>query len=121
MEQTHKEAKCLYQEYVAIGNALKQQLISAIYKTHLRGLRHDIYGYMNVNVLQMLTYLYENYGNMVPGDLTKNYKQLTALYDVSAPIKTLWEKIEDAIVFAGTADAPFTASQGNNTAYDLLH
>ena len=73
LEQTHKEAKRLYQEYVAASNMLKQQLIIAIDEMYLRGLRHSIYGYMNVNVLQMLTYLYENYGDIEPGNLTKNY------------------------------------------------
>ena len=45
IERTHKESKRLYQEYVVVSNALKQQLISTIDKTYLRGLRHNIYGY----------------------------------------------------------------------------
>ena len=51
IKRTHKEAKHLYQEFVAVGNALKQQLISTTKETYLRGLRHKIYGYMNVSVL----------------------------------------------------------------------
>ena len=35
LERTHKEAKRLYQEYIAVGNTLKQQLLSAINKTYL--------------------------------------------------------------------------------------
>ena len=62
IERTHKEAKRLYHKFVAVGNALKQQLISTVKETYLPGLRHNIYGYMNVSVQQMLTYLYENYG-----------------------------------------------------------
>ena len=121
IERTHKEAKRLYQEFVAVGNALKQQLISSIDETYLRGLRHNIYGYMNVSVLQMLTYLYENYGDIEPGDLTENNKRFSAPYDASAPIETLWEQIEEAIAFAGAAEAPYTAQQVLNNAYDLLH
>ena len=53
----------------------------------------------------MMTYLFKNYGNIKPGDLTENHKRLTATYNVSAPIKTLWEQIKEAIAFSGVADA----------------
>ena len=121
IERTHKEAKRLYQEYVAVGNALKQQLISAIDETYLRGLRNNIYGYMNVSVLQMITYLYENYGDIEPGDLSENNKRFTNPYDASTPIETLWEQIEEAIAFAAAAEAPYTTQQIINNTYDLLH
>ena len=121
IERTHKESKRLYQEYIAVGNALKQQLICAIDETYLRGLRHNIYGYMNVSILQMLTYLYENYGDIEPGDLTENNKRFSAPYDASSPIENLWEQIEEAMAFAGAADAPYTSQQILNNAYDLLH
>ena len=55
---------------------------------------------MSVNVLQMLTYLFDNYGDIEPGNLTENYKRLTLTYDISAPIETLWEEIEEAITYA---------------------
>ena len=80
LERTHKEAKRIYQEYIAVGNALKKQLLSAIDETYLHGLHHPVYGFMNVNVLQMLTYLFDNYGDIKPGDLTDNYRRITALY-----------------------------------------
>ena len=111
----------MYQEFLAVGNALKQQLIRAIKETYLRGLRHNIYGYMNVSVLQMLTYLYQNYGEIESGDLTENNKRFLTPYDVSTQIKNLWEQIEEAIAFSGAADAPYTAQQVINNAYDLLH
>ena len=76
---------------------------------------------MNVSVLQMLTYLYENYGDIEPGDLTENNKRFWTQYDVSTPIENLWERIEEAVAFAGAADAPYTAQQILNNAYDLLH
>ena len=68
IERTHREGKRLYQEFLAVGNALKQQVISAVEETYLCGLRHNIYRYMNVSVLQMLTYLYKNYRDIEPGD-----------------------------------------------------
>lgn len=64
LEQTNKEDKILYQEYIAVGNLLKQQLISAIDETYLRRLRHNIFGYINITILQMMTYLFENYRNI---------------------------------------------------------
>ena len=120
LERTHKEARRQFQEFIAVGNALRQQLLTAVDETYLRGLRHPVYGFVNVSVLQMLTYLFDNYGDIEPGDLTENNRRLTAAYDVSAPIETLWEQIEEAMAYAAAANAPYTAQQINNTAYDLL-
>ena len=39
---------------------------------------------------------------------------------MSTPIETLWEQIEEAMAYAAAANAPYTAQQINNTAYDLL-
>ena len=75
---------------------------------------------MNVSVLQIITYLYENYGDIEPGNHAEDNKRFTAPYKVSTPIKTLWEHIKKAIAFAGVADAPYTVQQVNNNIYDLL-
>ena len=69
----------------------------------------------------MLTYLYKNYGYIEPGDLSENNKRFATTYNASAPIETLWEQIEEAIAFFRAADAPYTAQQVINNAYDLLH
>ena len=68
----------------------------------------------------MLTYLFDNYGDIEPGDLMENNCWLTAAYDVIAPIETLWEQIEEAMAYAEAANAPYTAQQIKNTAYDFL-
>ena len=104
-----------------MGNVFKQQLISTVEEIYLRGMRHNIYGYMNVSVLQMLRYLYENHRDIKPGDLAENNKRFSTLYNVSTPIKNLWKQIEEAIAFAGAANVPYTAQQVINNAYDLLH
>ena len=69
----------------------------------------------------MLTYLYKNYRDIEPGDLTENNKHISTPYNVSTPINNLWEQIKEAIALAGAADAPYTAQQVLNNAYDLLH
>ena len=43
LERTHKEDKRLYQEYVAVGNVLKQQLIGVVDETYLRQIRHNFF------------------------------------------------------------------------------
>ena len=79
------------------------------------------FGYVNVSALQIMTYLFDNYGDIKPGDLAENNKCLTTPYDISTPIETLWEQIKEATAFSGVADALYTAHQINNTAYNLLH
>ena len=121
IERNHTAARALFKEYVAVGNALKQQLIGAVDDIYLRGLQHRVYGFLNVTVIQMIYYLFQNYGKITPSDLVANEQRMKAPYDVSTPIEHLWAQIEDAIAFAGAADAPFSPIQVMNTAYDLLY
>ena len=69
LERNHLAEKSLFQEFTAVGNALKQHLISAVDEIYLRGIQNRVYGFMNVTVLQMLYFLFANYGKITPSDL----------------------------------------------------
>ena len=69
---------------------------------------------------KILTYLFDNYGDIEPGNLTENYKRLTLTYNDSAPIETLWDQIEESIAYTTATNTPYTAQQTNNIAYKLL-
>ena len=57
IERTQKENQRVFNEFNAVGNALKQQLLRALDETYLRCLGHNIVGFLNMNVLQMIYYL----------------------------------------------------------------
>ena len=46
---------------------------------------------------------------------------MAAPYDVTAPIETLWEQIEDAIEYAAAGNAPYSTPQVLNIAYDIIY
>ena len=110
----------VYLECVRTDQALKQQLLGAVDSIYVESLRDMHTGYTAVTVLQLLTHLYDNYGQITPMDLDDNERRMKQKYDPNQPIDILFKQIELAVEFAITGNAPFTATQIVNTAFLLL-
>ena len=76
-----------WEEYNAIMQALENQLIAAIDNAYLQGIKDPTTEYHNVSVLQMLKYLYDNYGQINEQSKSKNLEQMKEPYNVTAPIE----------------------------------
>jgi hypothetical protein len=53
-------------------------------------------------------------------ELTQNYERLNTPYDPNQPIKTLFQKIQDARAFAVAVSQPYGAAMIVNVAYTLI-
>ena len=110
----------LYADFVAVGNALKKQLIAAVDDVYISSLKMPYIGYGNVSVLDLLTHLYSTYAKISPGDLEKNEKRMQTPYDANRPIELLFKQIEDAVAYADHGQAPISTIQTTNRAYTLI-
>ena len=68
----------------------------------------------------MLTKLYDNNDNISPQDLSENYARLKATYDVSQPIESFFDQVEDAMELAAAGNTPYTPGKIVNIALNLI-
>ena len=54
----------------------------------------------------MITHLYTQYGNITPQDLQENDVKMKIPFDVSLPIETLYDQIEDSVELADAGQTP---------------
>ena len=110
----------IYADFIAVGNALKKQLLAAVDDIYLCTLKMPYIGYGNVTVLELLTHLYSTYAKISPGDLEANEKRMKAAYDPNLPIEFLFKQIEDAVAYADHGQAPISQVQVTNRAINLI-
>jgi hypothetical protein len=116
----HSEERRVWLEYISVGKALRQQLLSAVDDIYVRSLRDRITGFANVSVWQMLTHLLTTYGRVTPNDLQLNDQRLRTPYSIDQPLESLIAQVEDAVAYAAAGGQDYTAAQIVNVAYSLL-
>ena len=107
-------------EYSRTDQALKQLLLGAIEKDYVDSLRNMYTGYTTVTTFELLTHLYDTYGQISDLDLEDNERRMKTKYNANAPIDKLFKQIEGAEEYATTGNQPFTARQIVNTAFLLI-
>ena len=109
-----------YQECTRTDQALKQLLLGAVDDIYVSSLRNQYTGYTTLSTMNILTHLYDAYGQITDLDLDNNEKRMKTPYDPNLPIDNLFHQIEAAEEFAITGNSPFTARQIVNTAFLLI-
>ena len=66
--------------------ALKNQLIEAINNAYLQGIKDPVTKYHNVTLLQMIEYLYDDYGKINKDLKSKNIERMKEPHNVTTPI-----------------------------------
>ena len=77
-------------------------------------------GYTQLATLDIITHLYDTYGDITAYDLAVNNMQLNKPYDANQPISQLFKQIEEAGEFAAAAGSPFSDCQILDAAYLLV-
>jgi hypothetical protein len=116
----HTEDRRVWLEYVNVGKALKQQLLSAVDELYVRSLKNRITGFANVTVWQMLQHLLVTYGRVKPHDLMLNDQCMHAPYSIDQPLEVLIAQVEDAVAYAVAGNQGYTNMQIVNLAYSLI-
>ena len=119
LDQAHKIQVCIWKKHLAVDKALKQQLLGCINEMYYRTLRNRHTGYAIVTTRDIITHMYAQYGNITPQDLQENDTKMKTPFDVSLPIETLYDQIEDAVELADAGQTPYSAPQVVAIAYSL--
>ena len=116
----HEQKLKVWKQYNTVEQALKQQLISAFDDIYLKGISNRHTGFASLTLLRMLQHLYDTYGDLTPTELEDNDERMKAPYDVTAPIETLYDQIEQAVDIAEAGHQPYTNAQVLTRAYNII-
>jgi hypothetical protein len=116
----HLEAAQVYRTYHNVDQAMKKLIIESFDNTYPNALSDEIVGYANCTSLQLLNHLLTYYAMIAPTELTQNYERLNKPYDPNQPIKSLFQKIQDARAFAVADGHPYGAVMIVNVSYTLV-
>ena len=116
----HTEDTQQWREFKNVSTALKNQLLSAVEDIYVRALRDRHVGYMNQSICNLLTPLFENYGNITQLELEDNDTKMRALWDPKSPFDCLVQQLEDGQDYADNGGQPYTADQLLRIAYTLV-
>jgi hypothetical protein len=108
LERAFKAARQIWVAWNNTDKALKEQVLGAVEESFYRVLRNRHTGYAGVTTLQLITHLYDMYSNLTPEDLAANDERMKTQYDVSRPIETLYDQVEDAIEYASAGGNPYS-------------
>jgi hypothetical protein len=120
VERLHKENLRVWNSWVNVDKALKNQLMKRYDEMYYRSLRNRHTGYAGVTCLRMLTHLYDTYGEITDDDWDANDLRMKAPYDVSQPIELLFDQIDGGMEYAAAAGTPYTTEQVLKIAYNLV-
>ena len=108
---THKEELRLWREQQVLIKALKKQLTNAFASKHLEEIEDNFTGFNNLSIQDILTHLYDRYGEVTPDELEAAETTLNDPFDPHEPFGSYVCKLEEAIDIAEAAKCPFTSQQ----------
>ena len=116
----HEQQLKVWKQYNTVEQALKQQLISAFDEIYLKSISNRHTGFASLTLLRMLQHLYDTYGDLTPTELEDNDERMKLPYDVTTPIETLYDQIEQAVDIAEAGHQPYTNAQVLTRTYNLI-
>ena len=94
-KREHEESTRKFRIFKAVENALKNQLVNAIGDIYIKDFRDRVTGFYTCSVRDILQYLYQTYGSIMPAQLTAGNEQFRAPYDGSTDLEAYFNRIDD--------------------------
>jgi hypothetical protein len=116
----HQRDADIYNLYVAVNNALRQQLLDAIPKIYVRALGHPIFEFSTVTCLDLLSHLWTKYGTIKPADLQNNLQSMYTPWNTAEPLETVFLQLDNAIAFSIDGNDPISEAAAVRAGYDVL-
>ena len=88
----YEDNKTAFKNYSNLEAQLKQQILAAVDHEYLSPLADDTLGFLNITSRAMLEHLHDTYGAINTDDLEKNFERLSAPWDPTTPIKTVFTR-----------------------------
>ena len=108
-------------EYKNLTDAGKKFIQDGINNMYLKGITDRNVGLAHITIRDILSFLFQNYGNITQYNIEENNKKLKGKWDANTPIKMLFDQIKDAQDFASAAGQPYTNNQLLTMAYNLVY
>ena len=111
----------LYREFVAMERILIRQIVNAINGKFLKAIRSKTTNKINKTIPDILTYLFETYGDVSPQELMSLRSQIENMtFDPTEPVDAIFTEIEDFADIADTINDPISTIQKCKLAYVVL-
>ena len=108
----HNKHIRLFRETVDVEKALIKQLVAALEPKYLEALRSPTTNAIMIPLHDVLTYLFTRYGKVTAESLTELEEKVKTLqYNVTEPIITIFNEIEELSRVADAANNPFSEMQ----------
>ena len=118
--RAHAEQKRMFDTYINVGIALKNQLQGAVDEIYLSTIANTFTGFATIPIQALISHLVTTYGQIHATEIDENDKGFKEPYNPDLPIESLFTQIEDAMRFATDAEDPYTTKQVLNNAYTLI-
>ena len=97
-----------YATTTQVTTDLRSQLIAAINNDYIEVLKNELLGYAEVTPAQILAHITASHGTITTDHLDQNMERLTAAWDPSKPIETIFTNAHRCRQFAEAGGDPIT-------------
>jgi hypothetical protein len=105
----------------ATEKALVAQIVESIDPIYIRALLNRTTGQFATNIRAVMTHLFTTYGKITPQQVTAKQQALYSMhYDITQPVDTVFNTIEDLADLSEHALSPMTAQQQIDMAYVIF-
>ena len=112
LKSQHDESKRVYEEYILMQRALIAQVISVLDAKYLSALRNRVTGQLPSDIRAIFLYLFKVYGKIRPEFLLQKKNEVESKrYDLSDPLDTIFNEIEDLAELGELSNKPFSETQ----------
>ena len=106
VKRVHDYNSLVFVTYQSVRNALTNQILAAVEPTYLLELCDVDFGFVDVLPSTMLTHLKTTYGQLSGLEIERNRARLSAAWDPTSPIESLWARIMEIRRIAAVAGQP---------------
>ena len=108
----------LFREVKVVEQTLMQQIVTTVKEAYLTDIRDRIKNSINDTMLDMLTQLQDNYGQLMPCDLLKRKCIVKKTnYHTRDPIATVLSSVKELLEFSVITGTSYTQEQAVNMVY----
>ena len=91
----HNNRKAEFDMFIAVKNALKNQIIEKIKGPYLMELRDRRFGYLNLSLMDLLDHLFDRYGNLTAIDVQECKNRINDPFSPDEPIAIYFQSLKD--------------------------
>ena len=121
MKEAHEEELRVHRKCVDVEAALIKMVMEAIDAKYTKCLRNRLTQRVNMNLEVLMRTLFQRYGFVTQQELTKHQDEVRGYtYNVTDPLTTVFDLVEDLQLIAEAAGTPYTELQLVNFGLDII-